>query len=230
MLTVIARRPDTPPTQPAPSTHRHHGPGGYTLSPDGEVVPFDGAPWIDGYLRLADPEAARAIILRSDDRGGYVLDAWGGIHQFGSAPILRPIAHWPSGDLARDIVLCSDQAGGYVLDGRGGIHPFGSAAAIAGAMARHNDDIARCIVLHDDDAGGYVLDSDGGCHYFSANRAVAGRFGDMPPVPLVTIRPPSGLGWQPSPRGSRALAAVIGFIVLMTTVGGRHPQAPRAGV
>jgi len=146
---------------------RHHGPGGYSLAPDGTVTAFGGAPALANTSSMwPDWDIARGIVLRSDDLGGYVLDGWGGLHQFGNAPAMSATAYWSGWDIARGIVLRSDNLGGYVLDGWGGLHQFGNAPAMSGTGYWSGWDIARGIVLRSDNLGGYVLDGWGGLHQF----------------------------------------------------------------
>ena len=152
--------------------------GYYTLSVDGIVTGYDGAPYF-GSPHLYG--LARGLEVAPDGQGYLVLDAYGGVHKFGSATRgnlgARHGPYWRGWDIARDLTLTPDGQGYAVLDGFGGIHTAGPAPSYQPAYWR-GWDIARSFSYSPDGKGMYVLDAFGGVH--TAGNAVRRTTGYWP--------------------------------------------------
>src|SRR5207302_203522 len=98
--------------------------GSYTLSGDGQVHAWDGAPYF-GSPRFGW-DIARGISVMPDGQGSVVLDGWGGVHVAGDA-VGRGGPYWPGWDIARGILTTPSGLGYAVLDGWGGVHIYGDA-------------------------------------------------------------------------------------------------------
>jgi len=148
--------------------------GYYTLSRDGEVTAYDGAPYL-GSPSL--PGLARGMAVTPDGLGYLVLDGFGGVHKYGTAAtgvMARRNAGYFGFDIARAIRLTPDGRGYTVLDGYGGLHTAGTAPTFhLGYWPGW--DIARSFAYSPSGAGAYLLDGFGGVH--TGGDAVARRTG-----------------------------------------------------
>lgn len=137
--------------------------GYYTLSRDGKVTAYDGAPYF-GSPSL--PGLARGMVATPDGLGYLVLDGYGGVHKYGSAAknvFARRNAGYFGFDIARDIELTPDGRGYTVLDGYGGLHVAGTAPAYQLGYWP-GWDIARSFTYSPVGQGAYLLDGFGGVH------------------------------------------------------------------
>ena len=101
------------------------GPGGYTVTDLGQVIPYGAAPPV-AQTTSWPWNIARGIAVRPNGSSGYVLDGFGGVHAFGGAPQVEVTGYWNGWDIARAIILRPDGQSGYVLDGWGGSSPLWS--------------------------------------------------------------------------------------------------------
>ena len=198
---------------------------GYSLSGDGTLTPFGGAPAAtQAGHQWPNWDIARSVAILPNGTGGYVLDGYGGIHPFaiGSNPMPAGTSggpYWNGWDIARGLVLLPNGTGGYVLDGYGGIHPFATGsnpmpAGTSGGPYWNGWDIARGLVLLPNGTGGYVLDGYGGIHPFATGSN---------PMPAGTSGGPYWNGWDIA-RGLVLLPNGTGGYVL-DGYGGIHPFA-----
>lgn len=149
--------------------------GYYTLSGDGTVKAFGGAPNY-GSPRF-DFDIARDIAVMPDGHGYAVLDGYGAMHYYGSAVTLGRFAgpYWPGWDIARSVAITPSGNGFVILDGFGGLHTAGDAPAVGGAPYWPNWDIARSIAIRFDNQGYWVLDGYGGIHTLRTAAVPAGQ-------------------------------------------------------
>ena len=148
---------------------------GYSLSGDGTLTPFGGAPAATqtGH-QWPNWDIARGLVLLPNGTGGYVLDGYGGVHPFavGSNPMPAGTSggpYWNGWDIARGLVLLPNGTGGYVLDGYGGIHPFAVGSnpappAISPGAYYGGWDVMDGLALGADGTTAAVVDSHDGVH------------------------------------------------------------------
>jgi|GEM_PF-1728483 hypothetical protein len=152
--------------------------GYYTLSADGTVTAYEGAPYF-GSPRFPGG-LARGLVVAPDGLGYLVLDGFGGVHKFGTAAkgaLGRRKTGYFGFDIARDIKLTPNGRGYTVLDGFGGLHAAGAAPAFQPAYWS-GWDIARSFAYSPDGGGAYLLDAFGGVH--TAGNVTARKTGYWP--------------------------------------------------
>jgi peptidoglycan hydrolase-like amidase len=152
-----------PPPPPAPPA------GGYTVTFNGTVVPFGGAPPSTGSPLLFGN--AKALVIGGPSGvAGFVYDSQGKLWPVNGATAI------PGGDLrwqddsGRDAVLRPDGVSGYVLDRLGGVYGVGGLPNPFPNTWRGDKgpDWARRIALRPDGLSGYVVGADGGVSPFGA--------------------------------------------------------------
>lgn len=146
--------------------------GGYSLEPDGTLVPFGGAPEAEGAPVWPGQDVARAVAIGGPSGlAGYVLSATGNLVPFNGAPAAAGNPGW-SWDIARDVEVRDDGSSGYVLDGWGGVHAFGGAPGASSSHWVEGQDHARRLELRSDGSSGYLMTQQGGVYPFGDAPAV----------------------------------------------------------
>ena len=151
----------------------------WTVTVDGEVDAYNGAPWLGDLLTIAGRQPAVAIVATPSGNGYWIATSDGGIFSFGDAPFLGSMGGIRLNQPIIDMQSTGTGAGYFLVASDGGVFTFGDArfAGSTGAL-RLQAPITDFELTAD--AGGYWLAAQDGGVFSFGNAPFRGSAATIP--------------------------------------------------